>query len=73
MFSIGYLNRYIENLMTKHMVVAKRILMYVNCTLELGLVYVTGEAQMKLVVYSNSDDDIDPYDRKSTRGMASFL
>ena len=44
MFSIGYLNRYIENLMTKHMVVAKRILRYVNGTLELGLVYVTGKS-----------------------------
>ena len=61
-----------ENLTTKHMVRAKRILRYVKSTLDLGLVYEKGEAYMKLVGYSNSDYAGDLDDKKSTIGMAFF-
>ena len=73
MLSVWYLSRYMENSTTEHMAAAKRILRHIKVTLDLGLAYEKGEADLKLVGYSDKDYVGDPYEMKSTTGMALFL
>ena len=49
------------------MATTKRILRSVKGTLDLGLVYEKGEADMKLVGYSDNDYEGDPNDRKNLK------
>ncbi|KAK2980783.1 hypothetical protein RJ640_009568 [Escallonia rubra] len=62
---VGSLSRYMENLITYHFKVAKRILRYLKGTIDLGIFYPTS-GDMKLVGYSDSDWARDVDDRKIT-------
>ncbi|XP_022895465.1 uncharacterized protein LOC111409681 [Olea europaea var. sylvestris] len=72
LFGVGLISRYMETPTMTHMKTAKRILRYIKCTLDYGLVY-SSSNEFKLVGYSHSDWGRDSDDRKSTTGYVFYL
>lgn len=72
-FSVGIVSRYMERPTLVHLSAAKRILRYVQGTLEYGLVYSKDSGNNVLTGYSDSDHAGHIEDRKSTGGMVFYL
>lgn len=72
-YSVGVVSRFMERPTELHLAAVKRILRYVNGTLDFGLVYTKGEGNYLLTGYSDSDLAGNVDDRKSTGGMAFYL
>lgn len=67
-FSVGIVSRYMERPTVMHLNAAKRILRYIQGTLEYGLVYSKDSSNNVLTGYSDSDLAGQIDDRKSTGG-----
>jgi hypothetical protein len=72
-FAVGYLSRFMEDPRQEHMAAMKHLLRYVAGTIDYGLAYTRGDAELQLVGYSDSDMVGDVDDRKSTSGILYFL
>lgn len=72
-FSVGIVSRYMERPTEMHLIAAKRILRYIQGTLEYGLVYSKDSSNNVLTGYSDSDLAGQIDDRRSTGGMAFYL
>lgn len=72
-FSVGIISRFMENPTTMHFNAAKRILRYINGTLNYGLMYTKNSGNSILTGYSDSDLAGQVEDRKSTGGMVFYL
>ncbi|WRX07953.1 Reverse transcriptase [Theobroma cacao] len=66
-FSVSYLSRFTQSPSIQHLSAAKRILRYLQGTLDLGL-HFKYLNEVKLIGYSDSDFARDPTDFKSTSG-----
>ncbi|KAG6473448.1 hypothetical protein ZIOFF_067364 [Zingiber officinale] len=71
-FRMDNSNRYMEDPITTHLKIAKRILRYIKGTIDFGLLYSTSN-HFKLEGYSDSDWGGDIDDRKSTTGFVFFM
>jgi len=72
LYGVGLVSRYMESPTTTHFKAAKRILRYVKCTIDFGLLYPSFN-EFKLVGYSDSDWGGDVDDRNSTTGFVFYL
>jgi hypothetical protein len=72
LYGVGLVSRYMESPTTTHFKAAKRILRYVEGTIDFGLLYPSSN-EFKLVGYSDSDWGGDVDDRKSTTGFVLYL
>lgn len=72
-FSVGVVSRFMERPTTLHLNAVKRILRYVQGTLNYGLVYTKARGDYLLTGFSDSDLAGNVDDRKSTGGMAFYL
>ena len=72
LYVFGLVSQYMENPITTHFKVAKRILCYNKGTINFGLLY-SFSNEYKLVGYNDSDWGGDVNDRKSTRGFVLFI
>lgn len=72
-YSVGLISRFMEKPTTLHQNATKRILRYVQGTLNYGLVYMKGWGDYLLSGFSVSDLAGNIDDRKSTGGMAFYL
>lgn len=72
-YSVGIISRFMERPTEIHMAAAKRIIRYVNGTLDYGLIYSKGDGNYLLSGYSDSDLAGNVDDRRSTGGMAFYL
>ena len=72
-YAVGIVSRFMERPTVQHLNAVKRILCYVNGTLDHGLVYTKNSGSHLLSGYSDSDLGGDVDDRKSTSGMAFYL
>ncbi|XP_074360172.1 secreted RxLR effector protein 161-like [Apium graveolens] len=70
-FFVGVISRFMERPTTLHLAAAKRILRYVNGTLDYGLIYTKGKGNYLLAGYSDSDLARNVDDRKSTGATAA--
>lgn len=68
-YSINLVSRYMERPTDQHMLAAKRILRYVQATIDFGVQYKRGEEE-ELLGYVDSDYAGDEDDKKSTSGYA---
>eukprot|EP00253_Pinus_taeda_P006023 PITA_06023 len=71
-FVVGVVAQFIQNPRESHWKAAKRILPYVQGTVQFGIYY-TAEASPLLVGFTDSDWAGDPDDRKSTAGYVFTL
>ncbi|RDY14617.1 Copia protein, partial [Mucuna pruriens] len=73
-FSVGLVNRFMQEPKQSHLLAAKRILRYVQRTVDFGILFPKEEAaaEPELVGYSDSDWCGDKQDRKSTAGYIFF-
>ena len=72
MFSVGLLNRFMENPSVEHLKTPKRVIRYVKGTLNYGLKYKRSNV-FELIEYSDSGYAGDHIDWKSTSGSVFFL
>ncbi|CAA6672147.1 unnamed protein product [Spirodela intermedia] len=72
LFSVSFLNRYMENPISEHLKCAKRLLRYIKGTLDFGLRYKQGK-NFDVKGYCDSDDSGDFEEWKSTSGFIFFL
>ena len=72
-FAVGIVSRFMERPTMLHLNAVKRILRYIQGTMELGLVYMKGTGNYILSGYSDSDLAGNVEDRRSTGGMAFYL
>lgn len=72
-YSVGLISHFMEKPTTLHQNATKRILRYVQGTLNYGLVYMKGWGDYLLSGFSDSDLGGNIDDRKSTGGMAFYL
>lgn len=74
-FAVGLVSRFMSDPKVSHMIAVKRILRYLKCTQNAGLLFPKGPGQCaELEAYSDSDWSGDKVDRKSTSGyMFKFL
>lgn len=72
-YSVGIVSRFMERPTLLHQSAVKRILRYVQGTLDFGLTYVQDSANKVLIGYSDSDLAGNVDDRKSTTGMVFYL
>ncbi|KAG6509099.1 hypothetical protein ZIOFF_034490 [Zingiber officinale] len=72
LYVVGLVSRYMEDLTTTHLKIAKRILRYIKDTIDFGLLY-SAFNHFKLEGYSDSDWGGDIDDRKSTTGFVFFM
>lgn len=72
-YSVGIVSRFMEHPTLLHQAAAKRILRYVQGTLDLGLIYSRDSDNKVLIGYSDSDLAGNVEDRKSTGGMVFYL
>ena len=73
LFSVGILNRYMENPNQEHYNGVKRVLRYIKGIEDYGLLYKKGELKGGLIGYSDSDFERDCHDRKSTSEHIFFF
>ena len=72
MFGVSLISRYMSSPTEEHWCATKRILRYINGTIEMGILY-KGESITELVAYTDSDFAGDLNDRKSTSGFVFLL
>ncbi|XP_074341956.1 secreted RxLR effector protein 161-like [Apium graveolens] len=72
-YAVGVVSRFIERPTTLYQQAVKRIITYVQGTINYGLVYTKGHGDYMLSGFSDSDLAGDMVDRKSTGGMAFYL
>ncbi|XP_074341959.1 secreted RxLR effector protein 161-like [Apium graveolens] len=72
-YTVGVVSRFMERPTTLHQQAVKRILRYVQGTINYGLVYTKGHGDYILSGFSDSDLAGDMVDRKSTGGMDFYL
>ncbi|GJZ00254.1 retrovirus-related pol polyprotein from transposon TNT 1-94 [Tanacetum coccineum] len=72
LFVVGLISRFMEEPMTKHLKIGKRILHYIKGTIDYGMFYSTSE-DFKLAGYSDSDWAGSKDDGRSTLGFLFFL
>lgn len=72
MFGVSLISRYMSSPTEEHWCAAKRILRYINGTIEMGILY-KGESITELVAYTDSDFAGDLNDKKSTSGFVFLL
>lgn len=72
-YSVGVASGYMERPTVKHQNAVKRIMRYVQETLQLGLVYTRNSGNNLLTGYTNSDLEGNVDDRRSTGGMCFYL
>ncbi|GJS97140.1 retrovirus-related pol polyprotein from transposon TNT 1-94 [Tanacetum coccineum] len=72
LFAVGLISRFMEEPTTKHLKIAKRILRYIKCTVDYGMLYSISE-DFKLVGYSDSDWSRNKDDERSTSRFLFFL
>lgn len=72
MFAVSLLSRFMERPVEAHLLAAKRILRYIQGTLEYRICYKKGN-ETELVAYTDSDYGGDVDDRKSTSGPGMSL
>ncbi|GJY39795.1 hypothetical protein Tco_0426159 [Tanacetum coccineum] len=72
MFSVCLCARFQEAPKTSHLEAVKRIFRYIKGTMHLGLWYPKGTG-IETVVYADSDHAVDYVNRKSTRGICTFV
>lgn len=72
MYSVCLISRFISNPMEAHMLVAKRILRYVQATTDFGILYKRNYTH-ELMEYIDSDYAGYLSDRKSTSGYVFML
>lgn len=72
-YSVGIASRYMECPTVKHRNMVKRILRYVQGTLQFGLVYTKDSGNNVLTGFSDSDMAGSLDDRRSTGGMCFYL
>ncbi|XP_074351332.1 secreted RxLR effector protein 161-like [Apium graveolens] len=72
-YAVGVVSRYMERPTTVHLNAVKRILRYVNGTLQFGLVYTKNSGNNIITGYSDSDMGGSLDDRNSTACMAYYL
>nr|GFC09873.1 retrovirus-related Pol polyprotein from transposon TNT 1-94 [Tanacetum cinerariifolium] len=72
LFVVRLISRFMEDPMTKHLKITKRILRYIKGTVDYGMFYLTSE-YFKLVGYSDSDWAESKDDGRSTSGFLFFL
>ena len=72
-YAVGVVSRFMERPTVLHQNAVKRILRYVQGTLDYGLVYHKGRGNYLLSGFSDSDLAGNVDDRKSTGGMAFYL
>lgn len=72
-YSVGIVSRFMERPTKMHLNVVKRILRYIQGTLEYGLIYTKDGGNNILTGYSDSDLAGHVEDRKSTGGMVFYL
>lgn len=72
MFRVSLISRYMLAPAEEHWCAAKRILRYINGTIEMGILY-KGESIIEFVAYTDSDFAGDLNDRKSTSGFVFLL
>ncbi|XP_020262561.1 uncharacterized protein LOC109838541 [Asparagus officinalis] len=71
-YGVRLVSRYMETPKESHWLAAKRILMYIKGTLNLGLLYAYDE-NAQLVGYSDNNWEGDQDERKSTTGYVFYL
>ncbi|WJX77089.1 hypothetical protein P8452_60430 [Trifolium repens] len=72
LYDTGFISRHMENPTITHLKAAKRILPYINGTVDFGL-WFSSDKNYKLVGYSDNDWAGDCDDRKSTSGFVFFM
>lgn len=72
-YAVGVVSRFMDRPTVLHQGAVKRILRYVQGTLNYGLIYTKGQGDYMLSGYSDSDLAGDMVDRKSTGGMSFYL
>ena len=72
MYSVSLISRYMENPTKIHLLVAKRILRYLQGTRDFGLFYKKGE-KLELFGFTDNDYARDQDDRRSTSGYVFML
>nr|GEY38305.1 retrovirus-related Pol polyprotein from transposon TNT 1-94 [Tanacetum cinerariifolium] len=72
MFSVCLCTRFLEAPKTSHLEAVKRIFRYIKGTTHLGLWYPKGTG-VETIVYADFDHTGDYVDRKSTRGVCTFI
>ncbi|KAL8090356.1 hypothetical protein AgCh_039723 [Apium graveolens] len=72
-FPVGVVSRFMEKPTELHLSAAKRILRYINGTLNYGLVYTKSRGDYLLTGFSDSDFGGNVDNRKSTGGMVLYL
>jgi hypothetical protein len=72
-YTVGYVSRFLERPIEEHLQAMKKILRYINGTLQYGLRYGRRMGTTRLVGYCDSDLGGDIDTRKSTTGALFFL
>ena len=72
LYVVGLMSRYMKNPKITHFKAAKRIIYYIKCTTDFGLLY-SFSNYYKLVGYNDSDRGGDVDDRKSTTEFVFFM
>ena len=73
MYSVSLISRYMENPTESHLFAIKRILRYLKCTIDFGILYQKGDNEDMILGYTDSDYAGDIDDRKSTSGFAFIM
>jgi hypothetical protein len=73
MFSVGFLDRFMQDPKEDHMEALKHLLRYITATTDFGLQYDRGEGELRLLGYNDSDLAADIDGRRSTTGVLFFL
>ena len=72
-FAVQMLCQFSLNPLHQHLTAAKRVLCYLKCTIDVGIVYQTDRTPLRLIAFSNSDWGTDTLDRKSISGYVFQL
>ena len=72
-YLVRILNRYMVNPTSNHWRAAKKVLKYLKCTIDFGIIYEKGVKDLKVTSYSDNDFVGDVEDIKSTLGQVFFL
>ena len=72
LYTVGLVNRYMENLKTTHSKVEKRVICYIKGTIDFGFLY-SFFNDYELVIYNDSDRGRDTNDQKNITGFVFFM